>query len=63
MAEIVNLRIARKRRTNAQAEAIAVANRVAFGVSKDLKNRGKLERALAESRLEAHKRLEPGAND
>jgi hypothetical protein len=63
MAEIVNLRIARKRRKNAKAEIAAAANRVAFGVSKDVRDRAERERSLTKTRLEAHKRIKPRDND
>ncbi len=58
MGEIVNLRRSRKRQAAAKAEVAAAANRVAFGVSKRARNQAKAERASAEARLEAHRRLE-----
>ncbi len=57
MGEIVNLRRARKRQASALAEAQASANRAAFGVSKETRIKAKVECALAEGRLEAHRRL------
>jgi hypothetical protein len=63
MGEIVNLRRARKRRAGAQAEVEAAANRIAFGVSKSARSKAKVERALADGRLEAHRRLERGDAD
>jgi hypothetical protein len=63
MGEIVNLRRARKRQAGAQAEAKAAANRVVFGVAKSAKSKAKAERALADSRLEAHRRPERGDAD
>jgi len=59
-AEIVNLRRARKRQTAAVAEATAATNRVVFGASKSAKRTLKAERELADRRLEAHRRAEPG---
>ena len=60
MGEIVNLRNARKRQERAEAETRAAANRVAHGVSKDLKAKAEAERALDSKRLEAHRRPERG---
>ena len=58
MGEIVNLRKARKRRAAEKAEIEAAANRLAFGVPKGAKSKAETERALAERRLEAHRRPE-----
>jgi hypothetical protein len=55
MGEIVNLRMARKRRAGVQGEAVAAANRVAFGVSKKVRAKAEAERALAQARLDAHR--------
>ena len=60
MGEVVNLRRARKRQATAKAEIEAATNRVAYGVSKNLRNRAEAERVLADSRLEAHRMLERG---
>ena len=49
MGEVVNLRRARKRQARAKAEIEAAANRIAFGVSKNLKTEAEAERALASS--------------
>ena len=59
MAEIINLRQARKQKARAEKEARADQNRVAFGRTKAEKNLTKAEQDLAKSRLEAHKR-DPG---
>jgi hypothetical protein len=59
-AEIVNLRRARKRRAAELADATAATNRTAFGASKSAKRALKAERELADRRLDAHRRAEPG---
>ena len=56
MAEIINLRQARKQKARAEKEARADENRVAFGRTKAEKNLTKAQRDLARSRLEAHRR-------
>jgi len=56
MAEIINLRQARKNKARAEKEARADANRIAFGRTKAEKNLTKAERDLEKSRLDAHKR-------
>lgn len=56
MAEIINLRQARKQKARAEKEARADANRIAFGRSKAEKNLTKAEQELAKSRLDSHKR-------
>ncbi|WP_158815493.1 DUF4169 family protein [Methylocapsa sp. S129] len=60
MGEIVNLRRIRKRQLGAEAEIKAAANRVAFGVSKSVRSKAQTERVLADRRLEAHRRPDPG---
>jgi hypothetical protein len=49
MAEIINLRQARKQKARAEKEARAAENRTSFG-------RTKAEMDLAQSRLDSHKR-------
>ena len=56
MAEIINLRQARKHKARADKEARASENRIAFGRTKAEKNLTKAEQDLAKSRLESHKR-------
>jgi hypothetical protein len=56
MAEIINLRQARKQKARAEKEARADENRIAFGRTKAEKNLTKAEQDLAKSRLESHKR-------
>jgi hypothetical protein len=63
MGEVFNLRNARKRQARAKAEIEATANRVAYGVSKNLKAETEAERALVSRRLEAHRRPERGDAD
>ena len=56
MAEIVNLRLARKAKTRAAKEANAAANRAAFGRSKAEKSAVKIDAARAASLLDGAKR-------
>ncbi|MFC5392939.1 DUF4169 family protein [Bosea vestrisii] len=55
MAEIVNLRRARKARDRASAEAQAEQNRIAFGRTKAERKLTEAEKRLAERRLEGHR--------
>ena len=56
MAEVVNLRLARKAKARAGREAAAAANRVAFGRSKAEKEAAKAETARARRLLDGAKR-------
>lgn len=56
MAEIVNLRQARRKRAREEKAAAADANRRAHGLSKAEKKKAKTLRELAEARLEGHRR-------
>ncbi|KLK93500.1 hypothetical protein AA309_09335 [Microvirga vignae] len=56
MAEIVNLRQARKQKARAEKEARAEQNRITFGRTKAEKEQTKAERDLAQRRLDFHKR-------
>ncbi len=56
MAEIINLRQARKNKARAEKEARAEQNRVSFGRTKAEKKLTKAELDLAQSRLDSHKR-------
>ncbi|MBC8130082.1 MAG: DUF4169 family protein [Rhizobiaceae bacterium] len=56
MAEIVNLRQARKRAARTGREELADANRIAFGLPKALKTKARSETARAEARLDGMKR-------
>ena len=58
MAEIVNLRQARKRKARADKETRAAENRIAFGRTKAEKSLTKAERDMATRRIDAHKRDE-----
>ena len=58
MAEIVNLRLARKRKAHADKEAKAAENRISFGRPKGERSLRKAEKDLADRRLDAH-RLDP----
>jgi len=58
MAEIVNLRQARKAKERAEKEAEAAANRAQFGRTKAEKELEATRKALADRALEAHKRDE-----
>jgi hypothetical protein len=61
MAEIVNLRRARKAKARSEAEAQAAQNRVEFGRTKAERKLTEAEKALQAARLEGH-RLD-GAKD
>ncbi len=58
-ANVVNLRLARKRRARAEAETKAVENRVAFGRPKHERRQAEAERAHAERRLDGQRRVPP----
>jgi hypothetical protein len=60
MAEIVNLRAARKARARAAADAKAAVNRVAFGRTKGEKARDAAETARGEGVLDGAKRQGDG---
>ncbi len=55
MADIVNLRQARKRKARAEKDAQAEANRVAFGRTKEDKRLSKARQDLEARRLEGHR--------
>jgi hypothetical protein len=59
MAEIVNLRIVRKRAARGKAEGHAAEQRLAHGVSKPERERATAERDKTSQILDQH-RLEPG---
>lgn len=56
MAEIVNLRRARKTKARATAADEAAAKRAAFGRTKAERNLTKAEKEAAERKLDGHKR-------
>ncbi|WP_414473667.1 DUF4169 family protein [Microvirga sp. M2] len=59
MAEIINLRQARKQKARAEKEARAEQNRIAFGRTRAERELTRAERELAERRIDSHKRDEP----
>jgi hypothetical protein len=58
MAEIINLRRARKAKGRVEAEKAAAQNRMTFGRSKTEKALSAVENELATRRLDNHKREE-----
>lgn len=62
MAEIINLRRARKRRDRDEKSAVAEANRQATSIRKSEIKSAKARNELEARRLDTHK-LEPGPND
>ncbi len=58
MAELVNLKLHRKRRDRSRREADAAANRAKFGRTREERDLADLERAREVARLDAHKREE-----
>ena len=56
MAEIVNLRQARKRKARNDREKVAEANRLTFGRTKAEKRGSKLEKQRSEKVLDGHRR-------
>ena len=62
MADIGNLRRARKDKRRLREEAEAAANRLAFGLAKATKKKLQADSDLAARRLEAH-RLPGGGKD
>lgn len=63
MADIVNLRLARKRKGKAEKDAVAAANRALHGQTKAQKLVLVTERRLAASHLDAHRLDRPSAKD
>jgi hypothetical protein len=56
MAEIVNLRQARKRKRRSEKESASEANRLTHGQSAEARKQLRQSRDLEERRLEAHRR-------
>jgi hypothetical protein len=56
MAEIVNLRTARKRKVRAEKDEVAAANRAKFGQTKAERGKREAEEKLAARRLDGHLR-------
>nr|WP_210286011.1 DUF4169 family protein [Hansschlegelia beijingensis] len=63
VAEIINLRRARKSRARAASEKLAAENRTRFGTSKQDKDLETARRTLADRRLEDHRRENGGDAD
>lgn len=61
MAEIVNLRQARKRRTREREEAQAAENRISYGLTKSQKAKAGSEREKLLRDLDGAKRERPAA--
>ena len=59
MAEIINLRNARKQKARAAKETQAAQNRVLFGRTKAEKLKQATEKALADKHIDRHKKDEP----
>ena len=55
MAEIVNLRRARKAKARSEKDKTAQANRVAHGTPKALRNLAEARKGKAEQRLDGHR--------
>lgn len=62
MAEIINLRMARKHKARAEKEAQAEQNRIAFGRTKAEKQQTAAEKALADKRIDGHRRHDTDAH-
>ena len=58
MAEVVNLRMARKRAKKRQQDAAADANRTAHGIAKSERQAGEARRNKAARELDQHRRDE-----
>lgn len=56
MAEIVNLRRARKQKARKRAETEAAANRLTHGQSKAERNLSRAKKEAADRKLDGHKR-------
>jgi hypothetical protein len=63
MAEIVNLRQARKRKARAERQAEAELRRATFGRPKGERTLTDAERLLLARRLEAHRRDDPATGE
>jgi hypothetical protein len=59
MSEVVNLRLARKRRAREEAESQAAKRRAQFGRPKAETQAEQQRRALAERALDGHRRDDP----
>lgn len=57
MADIVNLRNARKRKARVEKEQVAAENRARFGRTRDERVTDRLDKELEQRRLDAHQRV------
>lgn len=55
MAEIINLRLARKRKARVQKNTIAENNRVKHGIPKQERNTAKIEKSSADTKIDNHR--------
>ena len=60
MADIINLRVARKMKARADKERVSESNRAKFGRTKADRETGRLDEARRERQLEGCRRQEPG---
>ena len=63
MADIINLRQARKRRTRSEKERAAETNRAQHGRTVVEKKQSSLQRELSDKRLAAHRREQPDGGE
>ncbi|MGB3336022.1 MAG: DUF4169 family protein [Devosia sp.] len=56
MAEIINLRNARKQKARAEKDVQAAQNRVLFGRTKAEKLKQSIEKTMADKKIDGHKR-------
>ena len=63
MAEIVNLRLARKRKARANHDAEAAANRALHGRSKPEKTAAKIAHQRSEALLDGHRLARPETDE
>lgn len=57
MAEVINLRVARKSKLRIEKEAVAAKNRAKFGQPKAVKSLDEALSKLDHARLDGHKRI------
>ena len=63
MAEIINLRKARKARARAEKEAKAAENRAKFGQPKEERSQSEAAKDLLDRKLDAHRREDGDGNE
>ena len=63
MADLINLRNARKQKAKAEKEKTAQANRVLHGTPKALRKLTEVQKDQADQRLSAHKLEKPGSDN